>query len=183
MAQWQVTRAERTADDTWTYEVTAGARPARARRDAGMWTVSGDRLTHADQVSIILAVHAGQRLPCTAWAATAGNAYRLDPGILVMSGTVTLAEETAPVRPADGEPGGMPGSDADIMLADMGFCRAGAWTRRAGQWAVPVTGIPGAGEELFSGAGIFPAPGLDGAAPMRHYGECQQGHRNPEEQQ
>jgi hypothetical protein len=174
MRQWQVTRAERAPDDTWTYEVTAGARTARVRRDAGMWTISGDCLTHADQVSIIQAVHGEQQLACTAWAATAGNAYRLDPGILVMSGTVTLAEETAPVRPADGEPGGMPGSDADTLLADMGFCRAGAWTRRAGQWSVPVTEIPGAGEELFSGAGIFPAPALDSGSVSKD---------NPEEQQ
>jgi hypothetical protein len=71
MAQWQVTRAERTADDAWIYEVTAGARGfARVRRDRGMWAISSDgqwaapvpddaasRLTLKEQIDVMSAVH------------------------------------------------------------------------------------------------------------------------------
>jgi hypothetical protein len=65
MAQWQVTRAERTADDAWIYEVTAGARGfARVRRDRGMWAISSNgqwaaasRLTLREQIDVMSAVH------------------------------------------------------------------------------------------------------------------------------
>jgi hypothetical protein len=109
--------------------------------------------------------------PGTAARAASASRRRFSAMIAAIDSSICCRATSAGTGPGCG--GGLSVASsfaARSMLADMGFCRAGAWTRRAGQWAVPVTGIPGAGEELFSGAGIFPAPGLDGAAPMRHYG-------------